>query len=522
MERLPAHPKRLPLLTFVIGALVALLVLGSGGASAGDALRLLSGVLPVGGEGDGSLRVLLWRMCRTFLLVTLAMLTGMSFGLAVAVLLAGWWRPLRLVIGWTSRTLGAIPPMAWALGLLFLLVQVWRLPVESLFPSRPGADLDSWMMKSGRALWSILAPALALALPVFALTLRACLLRLDYLWKQPLALSLRARGCSNRLIRSQHWVPRLWPHVVRLAWPVAALCLAFSIPVEEVFRLDGWGLFMAEALRQRESTSLAAGIYGACMLLALWFALFAWLEKPLAATGRLTRLRLPKSRGPWIAGAVLLLLLTSAPGWGVDQSWWLPSLAPLWGELKTALTLAALGWIAVVLGLFSPLAIVAWVVVALLLPVEGSLLLLLALALALPEWLQARGELQRVRQSGFMMASRMMGGNVRLQFWRHASRLLGPSLGAGFFRMAASALIWMSLLTFFGFGLAEGLPDPAWGALVHANSASVLDDPLPALAPACWVAFWCLCFQWFARGFGFGGPPIPSTQPPVTTSTSRK
>jgi ABC-type dipeptide/oligopeptide/nickel transport system permease component len=517
MERLPAHPKRLPALTFLFGALVALLVLGSGGAGAGDAFRLLAGVLPIGDAGEGSLRVLLGRMCRTFLVVTLAMLSGMSFGLAVSVLMGGWWRPLRLVIGWSARTLGAVPPMAWALGVLFLLVQVWKLPVESLFPSRPGAAFDSWMMKSGRALWSIGAPAIALALPVFALTLRACLLRLDHLWTQLLVLSLRARGFSNDTICSHHLVPRLWPHVVRLAWPVAALVLAFAIPVEEVFNLDGWGGFMAAALRHRNTAAVAAGLYSAGLMLALWFALFSLLEKPLAASGRLTKLRLPKNRAPWVAGLILLLVLLTTPWWNLSPAWWQSSLAPLWSELSTALTLAALGWMLVVLGLLSPLAIVAWLIIALFLPVKGTLFMLLALALALPEWLQARRELSSVRHSGFMLASRMIGGNQHLQFWHHASRLLSPSLQAGFFRMAASALMWVSLLTFFGFGGGEGLPAPAWGALMQTKATVLLDDPSPALAPACWVALWCLCFQWFARGFGFGGPPIPSVHP-VTMS----
>jgi len=211
------------------------------------------------------------------------------------------------------------------------------------------------------------------------------------------------------------------------------------------------------------------------------------------------------------------MALISAPWWHLAFPWWSPSLAPLHGEIPKAVILASVALVIVFAGLLSRWLVLAWLAAILLLPVKAALFLLLATALAVPEWLSSRNELRRIRSSDFMLASRMLGGSASVSLWRHAVRCLWPMLAAGFFRMASAALVWTSILTFFGYGAADGLPAPSWGGLIHIHSPTLLDDPLPALAPAMWVALWCLCFQWFARGFGVGGVPFTPVKPAKTT-----
>lgn len=507
-ERLPAHPRRLPVFTVLLGILAGWILLGLGGSGFGKMLALMGGVLPVGQEGDGWLSVLLWRMVRTFFEVSMALLLGMSFALAVSIAIGGLPSWLRVGVSWLGRAFGGLPPMAWALGMLFVFVQWWQLPVESMFPSRPGVEQDTWMMKSGRFLWKTLAPAVVLALPVFVLTLRACLLRIGVLWAQPLVSGLRAKGCSWTHIQFEHLPPRLWPHVVRMAWPMTLLALAFSIPVEEVFMLKGWGGFVAGAMRAKDVNSLAAAVYAGSVMLALWFGVYALLERPLAASGRLSPLRLAPST--WATGAgVLLALVLMVMSRAADENSVLPAkMLELWKhEVALAGRLAALGALITVVGLLSRWLLPALLALAIVLPVKLELWMLLGFALALPEWLRARGELRKLQASDYALASKMMGGWAPRYLAEHALRILWPGLAAGFFRMTAAALLWMCVLTYFGIGVAKGKKVSSWGAMAHESSGMVLDAPWTSLAPLICTGLWCLCFHWIARGFGVGSLP---------------
>lgn len=513
MERTPASFKRLPLLAFAGGTLAALLLLAEGGGSAADAFRLLTGMLPVTAGGESWFRLLLGRSCHTFAMVCLALLTGMSGALFFTVCLASWWQPLRLLAAALARLASNIPPMAWACGFLFLLVEIWHLPVESLFPSRPGSGADTLMMHAGRSLWSLLAPTLTLAVPVGGWALGAFLCRIGGFWKDPIILSLRARGCSSGMIVAHHLAPRLASHAIRIALPASGLLLLGAVPVEEIFMVEGWGGFMAEALSARQPLALAAGFYTAGGMLAVLLAVLCLVIRhtPVYSASDLHDQEPLPSLPAFAAAGALLLAVAGLSWWGAPDTWLAPALSLSFQETGRTLALALGASVVVMFAMYAPITLPLAFGLALLLPLPWQIFTLLGLTLAIPQVQRGRKQMHALRHSGFALAAWMLGSGHHAFWRRHGLRFLWPALLAGCLRMAALALWAGSLLTFYGYDIAPGAP--SWGSLMREHAAEVLDAPLPILAPALCLGLWSLSFQALARVFAPGSPTLPTHFP---------
>jgi ABC-type dipeptide/oligopeptide/nickel transport system permease component len=515
-------PSHFSLRAVAVCSLLAVLLLLLGGGTLGDAARLLAGVLAIGPDQEGLVRLLLGRTVTTFTLVTLALIMGLSIALASVVLVAHFGGVASRIAGWLGRAISCVPPMAWALGLVLLLIQGLELPIETLFPYVPREEIDSWSLQLGRKLWAWLVPAMALALPVAGAALYTLTHRLSALLKSPLIEPLRARGLSRRRIVYHHLLPEMQSEAVGVARPVAALTLALAIPVEEVFRFDGWGRYMATAVREHQPASMAAAIYLAGFMLAGWYALLGIRGSlPVKKSSYLIPPEQTRCQICAFLGFLLALLLVTLPTWvKLNPAWHLAyaAAAPELGRalfvsfvaafliyLSGPLMMLRHGWresgnsgIATTLAA-APL-LVCWLALASIFQKPSATLLGLIMAATLPGAAAFRRSLLSHCESGHLIAAHTMGEKPLQVWWRHLSLVTLLEVLGQMFRNVATVLLWYSLFTYLS--LPETGTEPlAWGAQMSLKAASVLDDPQGVLAPAMMLALWSLSFRLVSRAF---------------------
>jgi len=530
----PRLPSFFAIRALAVCSSLAVLVLWMGGGSAFDAIRLLLGVLPVGANDEGLFRLLLTRCVATFALVTGALFLGMAFALAITVLVSRLGGTTRRLIGWIGSALSGIPPMAWAIGTILLLVRYLHLPVETLFPYAPPETLDHWGMKSGRTFWAWIVPAAALGAPVFGTALFVLTHRLSALLKGPLIGPLRSRGVGRSSVVFRHLVPELRSEIRRMVRPLAAMTLTFAIPVEEAFRFDGWGNFTANALRHHHPYQIATAVYLSGFMLAAWYVFASWRERKGSRPQSVFTPPDEESRSTFLAGCggVLMLALVSWPFWSNAKEVWHVSHAPALREVLrsfgvaftaaalivlsgplmmprnkwlqhsrggTAITLAAapllLCWLALVSAMQNPWA-----------PIPG-----LIMVAALPSAATFRQNFRALYLGDFATASIMLGRSPQQIWWQHLFPNILPSVLNRMFRSVATLLLWCSLLGYFGLDTWFGT-NSSWGEQMQQNSEIILDTPLPVLAPAVWLALWSLSFRLLSRAFS-PETPRPRTSP---------
>ncbi|MGH7292652.1 MAG: hypothetical protein ACREJT_15645, partial [Myxococcota bacterium] len=201
----------------------------------GQVWALLLGTLEVGAQGESLWREMLPRCGKTLALAVLAATCAASFGTLLAwgaASVGGW---LARPVTWLGQGLAAVPAVGAAWCVMAWLVNDVKLPLESLIPYSPPAELDSWSLVIGRWVWSWAVPFWVLALPLSGLWMGELAERLRQTWPLPNVTSLAARGVSGWLLRWNHWLRRAWMPLVDRWLRLCVIALGFCIGVEGVF-----------------------------------------------------------------------------------------------------------------------------------------------------------------------------------------------------------------------------------------------------------------------------------------------
>ncbi|RBP43923.1 hypothetical protein DES53_105322 [Roseimicrobium gellanilyticum] len=530
MRRPGLHPPSLPLRAWLLTAVAALFLLLLQNGSFGDVFPLLLGFMPLESGGPGYLHILLGRATATFCCISVAVLFGWSTALALTLLTAFTGKGGLKVMVWAGRFLGSVPPMAWALGILVVLIQRWGIPVETLFPYVPPEGMDSAMLRVGREVWAWMLPVVVLALPACAMMLSALAHRLEMLMAGEEYCHLRARGLGMGTILHRHFLPSLILDMARQGRATLPLLVGFSVPVEHIFGFDGLGGFSGQMLLTHEYTkALPAALYLGGWMLLLWFSLLGMVERRSPAARVLPAY--PEGEGRAlicaIGGAVLLLALLVLPYWmqgeaigNAQRVWWREILfvAQVMG-VAVVVVLVSMplwqGWDRIRpkwnFGLVSPGVNEAVLLPALLFGALAWLDVPMAaigagMALSLGGMALLREQARELSTRRMVEASRMLGENIPGILKHHLLRFLLPSLGNWAFRMMSALLLWMSIIHWFVAGAGEGT-NLWWGAQMRLASEEVFDDPRGVMVPALMVALWCLSLQLLSRAFRADLPP---------------
>ncbi|HSJ02289.1 MAG: hypothetical protein ACAI34_12455 [Verrucomicrobium sp.] len=525
MDRLRTSPSYLPVRTFLICAVLALLLLQQSGTSLGDTFEFLVGVMPVGLNAESMLMVLAQKALPTFLLITLALVMGLSTALALAMLVSSAGAKVSKTTGWIGRSLVGVPPMMWAFALVLLIVNGWQLPVETLFPYDPPPGMEPLTVRVGRALWAWLVPALVLAMPVFGMALFSFTHRLSVLLKDPMLGPLKSRGLSRATIKYHHLVPELRVHLVRLARPAVAMLLAFTVPVERIFQFQGWGTFTAEAIRFQHPLQLAAVVYLAGIMLAVWYLVLDLGDKRSlpAAMDHAEDEEQTRSRVCLVAGALLAAGLLTLFFWAPADSPWLAAYHLMWRELGLCLAASLAAAILVVVsglgispsrrrrsfprtGIIATLAaaplLLLWMVLASAPGIEAAGWTLLVLFSAIPgaaafHATYRESKFALIAESAFSIGRRHWG-----YWWDHVFLNALPSLMNWTLRNVATLLVWKSVFDYLSASRADaGLQPDSWGRMMAQHAGRFFDEPMQLMAPALLLSLWALSFRLLSRAF---------------------
>ena len=525
MRSTDLHQSYLPLRAWLLAAVAAIVLLLLQDGAFGDVFPLLLGFMPLGVDGPSYLHTMLGRAAATFAWVSVAALFGWGMALCLTLLGGFTGKGGLKVLVWTGRLLGNIPPMAWTLALLVVLIQRWSVPVETLFPYAPPAEMDHAMLRAGRQVWAWMLPSCVLALPACGMMLSTLAHRLEMLITEDQMRHLQARGLGRASILHHHFLPYLMLDLVRHGRATLPLLLGFSVPVENILGFDGLGGFAGQMLQTQEfPKALPAAIYLGGWMLLLWFGLLGPLEKRSPAVRVMPAYPEGESRALIcaVAGAVLLFVLLVAPNW-ISQAAVSQAHLATWSELlfvlqavgvACAVVLISLplwqGWDRVKprwnFGLISP-AISESILIAMVLLLSATAWLDVPLAamgvgmvLSLGGMALLREQARELSARRMVEASTMIGENTPGVLKHHLLRYLLPSLANWALRMMAALLLWMSIIHWFLPGTGDAL-NLSWGAQMRLASEEVFDDAIGVMVPALLVALWCLSLQLLSRAF---------------------
>ena len=519
---------RVLLICFVLATAILL----RGGGSWSDVPGLVFATYSLDGSESSALWILLERICKSLVLIACALAVALSCALALAVMLSSLGGRVTRFAGWVGRAITCVPPMAWALGAMVLIIKNLDLPVETLFPCHPLAVQDSFALQAGRALWAWLVPMTVLAVPALGAALFVMTHRLDSLLQEPELGRLKSRGLNRAQMIYRHFVPQLRVHLARLARPLAATLLAYDIAVEHLLGFDGWGRFVAAQVTsgQFSPRPLAVAMWTGGWILALQLALIALLDKrglPLEAEEETDSAQLRSWRST-VSGAAIAVMLMTAPVFAGRLAIWSPVAGAhhAWvAEVMRAMTAAAgafallliagffmslsrrhllsRGWAAALSNAPVLLALLTWP------QAEGAKMTAVMITLALPGLAALRETFHEVNESDFIEASISLGRSRTGVWWTHVLRGTMPGLLNWTLRSVATALLVFCTLDFFS----PDKPDaPGWGHLMRDAAGGILDDATSALAPALLLALWSLSFRLLSRAFRIEAPQ-PRTSP---------
>ncbi|MCE9519031.1 MAG: ABC transporter permease subunit [Verrucomicrobia bacterium] len=529
MTRLRPPPTFLSPRVLLFCLVISLIMLWRDGGTLGEACALIILLLPLEPENFSAMRVLLGRAVASFFLISFALGIGLSCALALAMLVSRLGERISRFMGWFGRMLAGVPPMAWVLGAIYWIIQVRGLPVETLFPYQPPLESDTLALVVGRSLWAWLVPSLVLAIPVSGAAFFSLTQKLSNLLRDPAVDHLKARGLMQAQILYRHLVPLLRVHLARLARPLAVLLLAFDIPVEELLGFDGWGRYAAGQLLSPASSShaLPAIFWTGGLILA---GILGWLSS-------LDRKGLPEEslqdsdsarvRNLFSAacGAMLMLLLMLPLRWMVPEAvrggfenahdaWAVEFLRALVVSIMALAFMVSSSFLMSLLrsrifgrGWAAALAVTPLLVALIFWQKEiGYRWLSVALAAAIPGIAAFREAFREADDSDYIEVSRTLGQN-QLGIWVHHV-LPGalPSLPGLALRNAATIMMMFCLLDFYSASAAG-----TWGEQLRRHADRVLDDPIPALAPALMLALWSLSFRLLSRASGQEQSPPRNT-----------
>ncbi|MGH9158993.1 MAG: ABC transporter permease, partial [Vicinamibacteraceae bacterium] len=177
--------------------------------------------------------LVLERAQNTVLLGVAALLLGTALGVPLGVIAAGsrhaW---LRRAVAIVSTTLLSLPPLVFALLLLFVALRTRALPAGGM--SAPGSGDVGWLAAGGDLARHLVVPSLALGLPLAAMIERLQARALGESLREPFVRAAAARGVPRRRLLWHHAFRHALAPVVAVYGLVAGSLLGGSFIVEIV------------------------------------------------------------------------------------------------------------------------------------------------------------------------------------------------------------------------------------------------------------------------------------------------
>jgi ABC-type dipeptide/oligopeptide/nickel transport system permease component len=469
-------------------------------------------------EGSGVMwRELLPRALHTLGLVLAATTGATCTGLGLALLTAPLGRRVNQALSVIGIAFAAMPVTGLGWLCIAALVNELKLPIESLIPYTPPPDRDATTLMLGRVLWSWLVPMWVIALPLASAWFAEISVALATARTLRNSIAVRARGLRGQVL-SVHVLGTAWSRVQNRWLHLTIGALAWTLWVEDLFGLPGWGGFVARSLRAAQIADIAAALYAMAFIVAM-LAVPSWVIRRLRRAGDISDQVIaevvqspPRSFASSITVLSVLTLaliamacLQPAPPAWITQ-WllpWLSSLLPSsWQSPAHDLALPALidlhqagaaaAWAALTtitlgnalafLKQWRPLAVLEWVDVF----AAGPMLVYFVVfgspmaagcALGLATACRWRDLCLALEASGYAQMAKVNGVPTWRCWLRHVGQPLLQSLAAWTLRHAATAMLWFVLLGHLRSGK-TGL-----GERLAAARNTVLTDPATALWP---------------------------------------
>ncbi|CAN5885628.1 hypothetical protein BH11VER1_BH11VER1_06080 [soil metagenome] len=481
-------------------------------------------------------RVYALEVLNSFRLLILAMIIGLSFALALAIMVQSFGAWIVKMSGWFGRLLADFSPVAWGLAMTLLLARGLELPIPGLLPDTGVSQMQSWDVLVGRLVWKWLVPAITLAIPVFGLTFYSLTHQLSEWLRDPDLGKLRARGLSGNVIFYRYLMPRVWQHLVCLALPAWGFLMAAAVPVEQMLGFEGWGRRLGDAFSKHEEFTIAMSFALGGVLLALGSFLIRCLEQQPAdaaeeAPQDVSRFQ---SKGAFISGLVLMGALLTLPKWlplpqwrmvqHAYEAWWPEVSLALFSSMVAVMIIFCYSF-AMSLSRKEPgrrktrltslirftLRIAA---------IGGSLFFLKAWGLAglviggaiLYGVAKAHRTLKEMYASDRVLSARSVGRATYGIWHHHILRNFMPSLMHWVFWNTANVLLIVTLIRFC---VPAATTTTSWGQQMQLAADGILESPVPVFAPAILLALWCLSFRLISRAFPVRTPSL-RTSPFIT------
>lgn len=512
----------LPLRLIVLGGVLACALLAAGNVPSKEWADFLTGTAVVSSDGSTLIAAMHDRFGTSLLILLGAMILAVASGMALTLAARRIGLGLPSLLALVCRPLALLPVVALAWAAVGWIVGVKGWPIESLLPHHPAPDRDTWQLAAGREMWKWLVPCWVLALPLaaeFVVRCHECLRRWS---RSPLNAALHARGVKRNRIFYQHTIALARAELLEIAQSLGFVSLGWLVFVGDVLGTPGWGAFFAAAIKNGDARGIAASVYVAGWLAAVWSLLVSIVRRVAVARTDRSHPPLDEPQPPLVpasTAALISVLLFSLLGCSFTSSnstgAWLEPLTGLLSPLVRDLSLSAAACIAAA-GSALVMLTLSFAARRLRLPLRSIdtlasspvLVWVLAAAALLPAWrwlvfglfiapagaLIMRDRWRALADSGAMEASRAIGTS-RFRAWRmHVMPELFRHGLAWALDAFATLLVWQTLVeTLRPVAAADHLY--SLGAAISRAKENVLTDVLPVLIPALIVAICALFFR---------------------------
>ena len=521
-----SHPPRwLPLRLIVLSALATCALLSWQAVPSSEWLRLLVGLTPIAEGGTTLATAMLTRCTITLCLILGAALVAQTLSLAVSmiVLRLGW--PIQWLVGFLGRFLSLFPIIAVSWLAVGWIVGAEGQAIESLVPHYPTADRDTFALSLGRILWWWLLPIWLLAIPLFGSLIGVNVKLLANVQDRDLADGLRARGIRPASVLYGHWLRSVWPDMLSWLQSSGIALFGYALFVEEVLGIQGWGTFLAGAVKTASVSNIAGAIYACGWMAAGWCLCISLIRRLTVGSQEvpLTTPALPDPTAPRSFGTLLgcLLLFLSTGFIGGDAS---EELSRLVGPLVTDLGIVACAsGLALIIALtvccflrildagrvrlprtdvistlsWSPL-LVYLIGLSALGRFDSKAWILLGIASGITGAVLLRTKSMELASRPHVEAALAMGASPFLVWRTHSLPDFALSVLSWVLRSASVTLVWLTLLS------SLAARDPAakptsMGQLIADASHNILADRTPLLIPALVVGIFALSFSQLGR-----------------------
>ena len=312
-------PAWLPVRLVLLGAAVSCGALACGRVPSSEWPRFLAGLSVVGADGTTLGGAMSGRVGTTMMLVLASVLIAVTAGLAVSLTAVRAGFGLPWLAGLCGRLLAALPVVAVIWLAVGWIVGQHGWPVESLLPHHPAPGHDHWNLALGRRLWWWLVPCWVLVPPLMGEFVSQTLDRFADARTGGLIDGLRARGLKRSTILYHHQLPAVWPDLLGVIQALGLLALGYVVFVEEALGIQGWGSFVAAAIKSGDVRGIAGSIYTAGWMSAAWclgIGLLHRLTTPRAISGPAARAEGSGTVTPVATATGLVLVVLSCCAFG--------------------------------------------------------------------------------------------------------------------------------------------------------------------------------------------------------------